>query len=67
MWIKENMIDCSMALAFVVPQTHLNSFWETLSESKEEIGESFFLYLAKEKPVFDEDELGIIEIHDEDF
>lgn len=65
-WIKEKEIDSSMAIAFYVPSEKLDDFWEDLSKKKAEMGESFFIYMAEEKPELDEN-AEIIEILDDDF
>jgi hypothetical protein len=55
-----------MAVVFVVPRAQIEEFWDSLVKKKEEIGESFWIYLDREKPVF-EDNMGVIEIIDDDY
>lgn len=53
-----------MAIAFIVPQGEIELFWEEMESLKKELGTNFFIYLAKEKPVYEEDS-GIIELDDD--
>ena len=55
-----------MAIAFFVEKEKFDDFWGELQKIKEELGESFFIYMADEKPEFDEN-ADIMEIIDDDF
>jgi hypothetical protein len=65
-WIKKEYIDCSMAIIFVVPGKDIERFWGSLVSMREKLGEGCFLYLEKEKPIYNDNNLGIIEIFDDD-
>lgn len=55
-----------MAVCFLMPREEVDNFWQSMEKTKEELGESFFIYIANEKPNYDSDS-GIIEIIDDDF
>lgn len=44
-----------MAIVFVVPTKEIPIFWDSLLQTKQELGEGFFIYIDKQKPEFDSD------------
>ena len=42
-----------MAMAFFVRRTEFDDFWDGLLKMKEEMGQSFIIYMADEKPEID--------------
>ena len=51
-----------MCLMFAMGKKEVDDFWVEMKTLREKSGESFFLYLAEERPVFNSDDL--IEIID---
>ena len=62
-WVKKEKISSSMCIMFAMKGTEVDAFWEEMLEVKKKCGDDFFLYMAEERPVYDEGDLiEILEI-----